>query len=100
MEIEEALCTDSKVFGYTKMETSACKIKPYELIDRKENKEKEVSKKVMLEDGLEDVENLANLEKEELKDALLADAVSDNIGANYLKVINHFSFFDAAIYTV
>ena len=79
---------------------TACKVKPYELIDRKENKVKEVSKKVMLEDGLEDVENLANPEKEELKDALLADIVSDNIGANYLKVVNHVSFSDVAIYTV
>ena len=49
---------------------AACKVKPHELVDKKENKEKEVSKKVMLEDGLEDVENLANPEKEVLKDAL------------------------------
>ena len=41
--------------------------------------------------GLEDVENLMNLEKEELKDALLADRASDNIGAKYLKVINSVS---------
>ena len=70
------------------------------MIDRKENKDKEVSKKVMLEDGLEDVENIANPEKEELKDALLADAVSDNVGANYLKVVNNVSFSDILIYTV
>ena len=70
--------------------------------DRKEyeEKDKKVSKKVMLEDGLEDVENLANPEKEELKDALLADAVSYNVGAQYLKVVNYVSFSDAAIYTV
>ena len=32
---------------------AACKVKPYELIDRKENeyKDKKASKKVMLEDG-------------------------------------------------
>ena len=33
----------------------------------------------MLEDGLEDVENLIEPEKEELKDVLLADIVSDNV---------------------
>ena len=45
----------------------------------------------MLEDGLENVETLANSEKEEVIDALLADIVSDNIGVKYLKVINHVS---------
>ena len=62
---------------------AVCKVKPYELVDRKENEEEEVSKKFMLDDGLEDVESLANPEKEELNDALLADTVSDNVGANY-----------------
>ena len=46
---------------------TACKVKPYELVDGKENKENEVSQKFMLEDGLEDVENIAIPEKEELK---------------------------------
>ena len=43
---------------------AACKVKPYELVDRRENKDKNdnVSKKVMLEDGLEDVENLMDPE--------------------------------------
>ena len=40
------------------------------------------------------------LYKEELKDALLADAVSDNVEANYLKVVNNVSFSDIDIYTV
>ena len=70
---------------------TACKAKPFELIDRTENKNKEVSNKVVFEDGLENVETLANSEK---------DAVLDNIGANYLKVVNHVSFSDVAIYTV
>ena len=48
----------------------------------------------------EDVENLMNLEKEELNDALLADPASDNIGAKYLKVIKSVSFSNIAIYTV
>ena len=81
---------------------AACKVKPFELLDRKENKEKDkkVSKKVMLEHGWEDVENLIEPEKEELKDAMLADAVSYNMGAIYLKVVNHVSFSDVALYTV
>ena len=81
---------------------AACKVKHYELVDRKENedKDKEVSKKVMLEDGLEEVENLIDPDKEELKDVLLADTASDNIGAKYLKVIDSVSFSDIAIYTV
>ena len=54
---------------------TACKVKPYELVDRELNKEKEVLNKVMLEDGLKNVEDIAIPEKEELKDALLADAV-------------------------
>ena len=39
-------------------------------------------------------------EKEKLKDALLADAVSDKIGDKYLKVVNNLSFSDLAMYTV
>ena len=39
---------------------AACKVKPYELVDREAIKErgKQVSKPVMLEDSLESVENL------------------------------------------
>ena len=79
---------------------AACK--PYELVVRKETEEKDkrVSKEVMLEDGLEDVENLIDLEKEELKDTLLADMVSDNEGAKHLKVVNNVSFSNLAIYMV
>ena len=67
---------------------AACKVKPYELVDRKEDEEKDkwVSKEVILEDGLEDVENLIDSEKEELKDALLADLVSDKVGTKHLKL--------------
>ena len=64
---------------------AACKVKPYKLVDREENKDmdKKVSKKVMLEDGLEDVDNLMDPEKEKLKYAIkLADVTSDNIGTN------------------
>ena len=38
----------------------------------------------MMEDGLEDVENLMDPEKEKQRDAMkLADVTSDNIGKNY-----------------
>ena len=76
---------------------AACKVKPYELIDREsdEYKDKKASKKVMLEDGLEDVENLMDPEKEIQRDALkLADITSDNVGTNYLKIINSISVSD------
>ena len=91
---------------------AACKTKPYELIDResKEYKQqvdqdtklgKKNSKKVMLEDGLKDVEDLLDPEEEERKDALkINDAKSDVVGTNYLKIVNHMSFSDYAIYTV
>ena len=55
----------------------------------------------MMEDGLEDVENLMDPEKEMQRDAMkLADVTSDNIGTNYLKIINSVSFSDLSIYTV
>ena len=43
---------------------AACKVKPYKLMDREalQEKNEDVSKKVMLEDGLENVENLMNPE--------------------------------------
>ena len=55
----------------------------------------------MMEDGLEDVDDLIDPEKEKQRDAMkLVDATSDNIGTNYLKVINSVSFSDLSIYTV
>ena len=91
---------------------AACKVKPYELIDRESEEYKRLidqesdeykknSRKVMLEDGLKDVESLMDPEKEIQRDALkLADVTSDNVGTNYLKIINSVSFFDLSIYTV
>ena len=51
---------------------TARKVKPYKLIDREsdEYKDKKASKKVMPEDGLEDVENLMDPEKEIQRDAM------------------------------
>ena len=75
---------------------AACKVKPYKLVDREAIKEsgKEVSKPVMLEDGLESVENLMD-KKDDPTEAEL-----DTVGAKYLKVVNSVSFSDVAIYTV
>ena len=54
-----------------------------------------------MEDGLEDVENLMDPQRDIQRDAMkLADVTSDNIGTNYLKVINSVSFSDLSIYTV
>ena len=69
---------------------AACKTKPYELIDRESQEYKHQvaqdtmkKKKVMLEDGLKDVEDLLDPEEEERKDALkISDAKSDVVGTN------------------
>ena len=91
---------------------AACKVKPYELIDRESEEYKRLidceakgyknsSKKVMLDFGLRDVESLEDSKQEEKRDALkLADKTSDVVGNNYLKIINNVSFSDLAIYTV
>ena len=55
----------------------------------------------MLEDGLGDGEDLLDPEEETRRYAMrLIDAESDNVGTYYLKVVNHMSFSDYAIYTV
>ena len=55
----------------------------------------------MLEDGLSDGEDVMAQEEETRKYAInMIDAEKDNVGAHYLKVINHMSFSDYAIYTV
>ena len=54
-----------------------------------------------MEDGLEDVNNLIDPEKEKQKEAMkLPDVTLDVIGTNYQKVINSVSFSDLATYTV
>ena len=60
---------------------AACKVKPFQLVDRNSIKDS-VSKKVMLEDGLEDVQNL--LDPKDLEE--------DTIGAKYLRMANTVSF--------
>ena len=53
------------------------------MIERAKNEGTDVKKQVILEDGLEDVENL------------LADLNKDSIGAKYLKMSNSVSFSDS-----
>ena len=73
----------------------AYKVKPFQLVDRESIKDvsKEgdaVSKKVMLEDGLKDVENLFDPE----------DLGGDTVGAKYLKMASTISFSDMCAYVV
>ena len=67
---------------------AACRVKPFELVSRDESGESTSEKEVMLEDGLEDVENL------------LTDLKDDAIGAGYLKVANVVSFSELSSYVV
>ena len=56
---------------------------------------------IMLEDGLSDGENELDPEEETRTYAMkMIDAEKDNVGAQYLKVVNHMSFSDYSIYTV
>ena len=58
-------------------------------------------KMVMLEDGLSDGEDLLDPEEETRQYAMkMIDAEKDNVGAHYLKVVNHMSFSDYSLYTV
>ena len=105
---------------------AACKTKPYELLEmdsqntlnppdsqfpvpdsqsqvpflspQSQGKKK---KMVMLEDGLSDGEDVLDPEEETRQYAMkMIDAEKDNLGAQYLKVVNHMSFSDYSIYTV
>ena len=51
----------------------------------------------MLEDGLADVKDIHYVEKDWTG---LIEEEKDCIGARYLKVVNHMSFSDYAIFTV
>ena len=55
----------------------------------------------MLQDSLSDGEDILYQEEETRQYAIkMIDAEKDNVGAHYLKVINHMSFSDYSIYTV
>ena len=55
----------------------------------------------MLKDCLSDGEDLLDPEEETRQYAIkIIDAEKDNVGAQYLKVVNHMFFSDYAIYTV
>ena len=69
---------------------AACRIKPFELMEREEQSvSSESGKEVMLEDGLEDVENL-----------FTEDFENDKVGASYLKSAHSVSFSDMCTFTV
>ena len=66
---------------------ASCPVKPFKLVDR--NVESAlVSKNVMLEDRLEDIENL------------FTDLKNDGVGASYLTTAQYFSFSEMCTYTV
>ena len=71
---------------------AACRVKPYELVDRENSKENDEKTKeeymVMLEDGLADIE------------ALHADMLTNKIGAENLTLKNSVSFSEMDTYTV
>ena len=46
---------------------ASCKVKPFELLDREVNKEKEVTKKIMLDDGLKDVDKEDKSERDKIE---------------------------------
>ena len=61
-------------------------IKTYENEDIADNRQ------VMLEDGLQDIDNLKNISFE--------DEQIDTLGAKYLKMVHYVSFSDLSVYTV
>ena len=69
---------------------TACRVKSFKLDDRDmvKNEEANVKKKLMLEDGLEDLENL------------LSDLDKDAIGAKYLRMSNSVSFDKMCSYVI
>ena len=66
---------------------ASCRVKPFKLVDRNEESAL-VSKDVMLEDGLEDVENL------------FTDLKNDEVGASHLRTAQPVSFSDMYTYTM
>ena len=76
--------------GEIKKEAS-CKVKLYELLDRENNKEKEVTEKIMQEDGLKDIDKETISKKKKLKDARIEETLTENVDVHYLNVVNHVS---------
>ena len=69
---------------------AAYKVKPFKLQVDKESIKDSVSKKVMLEDRLQDVENLLDPK----------DLEGDTVGGKYLKMANTVSFSDMYMYVI
>ena len=72
--------------GYL-MKIASCYVKLFEFVDRNEESVL-VSKDVMLEDGLEDVENLST------------DLKNNKVGVGYLRAAHSISFSEMCTYTV
>ena len=84
---------------------AACRVKPFQLVDRKlletESEESAEKRRVMLEDGLQDVNEIQNEDTvEDENEDTLEEKEKDTIGAKYLKVVNSVSFSDLSVYTV
>ena len=70
---------------------ATCRFKPFQLVDRESIKDSD-SKKMMLEDGLEYVNNLLDQEEDKKGDEE-EDLQGDTVGAKYLRMVNTVSFF-------
>ena len=77
---------------------AACKVKPFQLVDRESIKDS-TSKKVMLEDGLENVKNLLDQEQDKDEDKE-EDLQGDTVGVKYLRMVNTVSFSEMCNYTI
>ena len=63
-----------------------CRVKLFQLVDRESIKDSN-SKKVMLEDGLEDIKNLLDQEEDKDEDKE-EDLQGDTVGAKFLRMVN------------
>ena len=77
---------------------AACRVKPYELVERQEQTTStEKNKEVMLEDGLEDVENLYT---EQLNKYYYTEKDNKQNNNSKIKTLQTISLADTCIYTV
>ena len=74
---------------------ATCRVKPFQLVDRESIKDS-TSKKVMLEDGLEDVKNLLDQEEDKDEDKE-EDLQGDTVGAKYLRMVDTVSMCNYTI---
>ena len=91
---------DNKVWIYVNrniQKVAAVKVKPYELVPKKENKED----KTEIVDKNKDVEEEQNKEMEEKSEAVkMVDKAIDAIGAKYMKMEQTLYFLENAVFAV